>query len=315
MESEDASEWKAPSTLNPQPSTFPMTTTVQNEQITDAQMACYAELIYDRTGIRVSPQKKVLLSTRLRRRLKATGINSYASYIKYLSELPADDSEWDAFLQEITTHETYLFRNQEHWDWFRDSYLLQISKDASSGKRQKHLRIWSAACSTGDEVYTIAACIADRLLNSTQWEIDILGTDIGVGALQLARAAKFGKRAMHLVPESYRTRFFTKPNGKDIDIDEGVWTAKSPLTDWARFRQHNLLDPLDESAFDVIFLKNVFIYFDAISKEKAMKHILAALSPGGILVTGAVDCISTRLKNMERVANGIYRKSGDEGSR
>jgi len=91
--------------------------------------------------LRVSPQKKVLLSTRLQRRLKATGIDCYTSYMNHLRKLPAGDSEWNAFLQEITTHESYLFRDQVHWDWFRNSYLLQISKDASSGKRISPLSI------------------------------------------------------------------------------------------------------------------------------------------------------------------------------
>jgi len=286
-----------------------MSITVEYDQITDDQLSHYAELIYDRTGIRISPQKKVLLSTRLQRRLKATGIDSYASYMHHLHKLSAGDSEWNAFLQEITTHESYLFRDQGHWDWFRDSYLLQISKDANLGKRKKSLRIWSAACSTGDEVYTIGACIADRLLNHTQWEIDILGTDIGVGALQQARAAKFSKRAMQLVPEGYRRRFFTKAKESD------TWAAKPLLTAWSRFRQHNLLDPLDEPPFDLIFLKNVFIYFDANSKKKAIPHIVAALSPGGVLVNGAVDFVNMRLKNLERISNGIFRKQGIEGSR
>ena len=161
-----------------------MTATATLVQVTDAQLADYAKLVYQRTGISLSPKKKMLLSNRLRRRLKATGIDSFSIYFKHLQELPGDDPEWDAFLQEITTHETYLFRDMSHWEWLCRTYLPEVAEAARKGSRQKNLRIWSAACSTGDEVYTIAACIADKLPGFADWKIDILGTDIGVGALE-----------------------------------------------------------------------------------------------------------------------------------
>ena len=96
-----------------------MTVTLPTEQVSDAQLGRYADLIYDRTGIRISPQKKTLLSNRLRRRLRATGIKGYDEYLKKLKSLPAEDAEWTAFLQEITTHESYLFRDISQWDWLR----------------------------------------------------------------------------------------------------------------------------------------------------------------------------------------------------
>ena len=103
------------------------------EQVSDAQLSRYAELIYARTGIRVSPQKKLLLSNRLRRRLRSTGIKTFEEYYEHLKKLPPRDPEWDAFVQEITTHETYLFRDETQWEWFRNEYLpgLAASKPSS----------------------------------------------------------------------------------------------------------------------------------------------------------------------------------------
>ena len=160
-----------------------MTAVMTTEQVTDVQLSRYAKLIYDRTGIKISPQKKTLLSNRLRRRLKATGISGYDKYYQHLRQLSDDDLEWDLFLEEITTHETYLFRDDAQWKWFVDTYLPSLQAAVRNGERKQTLRIWSAACSTGDEAYTIASCVADRLINASQWKIEIVGTDIGVGAL------------------------------------------------------------------------------------------------------------------------------------
>jgi chemotaxis protein methyltransferase CheR len=161
-----------------------MSTAILNtDQVTDQQLARYADLIYAKTGIVMPPQKRTLLSNRLRRRLRATGIAGFDEYLQRLQSLPIEDAEWAAFLQEITTHESYLFRDMNQWDWLRQTYLPEIAAQARAGERPQSLRVWSAACSTGDEPYTIACCIADALTSHAQWKIEIVGTDIGVGAL------------------------------------------------------------------------------------------------------------------------------------
>lgn len=271
-------------------------------QVSDAELAQFAELIYTRTGIRVSPQKKTLLSNRLRRRLRETGISSFDEYYKHLRSLRPNDAEWDAFLQEITTHETYLFRDESQWDWFRDTFLVSHEAECRASGRGRSLRIWSAACSTGDEAMTIACCVAATVSNLAQWKVQILGTDIGIGALEQAKAAVFGDRAIRLVPEAYRTRFFTKAK------DAQIWQAKPTLTAMASFRQHNLMNPLRESPFDLVFLKNVLIYFDATSKLTVLANVRSMVRPGGLLVAGAAEGVSDLIKDFERIQPWLYRK-------
>lgn len=272
------------------------------QQVSDAQLARYADLIYRRTGIRVSPQKKTLLSNRLRRRLRDTGIKDFEEYFQHLKRLRAQDPEWDAFLQEITTHETYLFRDETQWAWFAKEYLPETAAEARAGRRPYALRVWSAACSTGDEAFTIACLAAACLPNLQQWKVTVLGTDIGAGALEQARAAVFGERAMRLVPEDYRKRFFTKAR------DAQIWQARPVLTAMTAFRQHNLMEPLRQPPFDVVFLKNVLIYFDAASKKTVVDNVRAQVRPGGLLVAGAAEGVSDLVRDFDRVHPWLYRR-------
>jgi chemotaxis protein methyltransferase CheR len=282
----------------------PLHLATQLKQVTDAELENFAELIYERTGIHVSPQKKMLLSNRLRRRLRETGIEDFSSYYQHLKRLRETDAEWDAFLQEITTHETYLFRDESQWNWFRKDFLAECAAKPAPGAAKRSLRIWSAACSTGDEPYTAACCIAATLQNLPQWNIQILGTDIGVGALQQAQAGVFGERAMRLVPEDLRRRFFNMETGSHL------WQARPALTSMLKFRQHNLMSPLREKPFDLVFLKNVLIYFDAASKRTVMDNVKAMIQPGGLLVAGAAEGITEFVKDLKRLQPWLYQKMG-----
>jgi chemotaxis protein methyltransferase CheR len=279
----------------------PVIPTGSSEQVTDAQLSRYAELIYKRTGIRVSPQKKTLLSNRLRRRLRDTGIANFEDYYNHLKRLPPKDAEWDAFLQEITTHETYLFRDEAQWSWICTSYLPDVAS-ASAQSTTKSLRVWSAACSTGDEVYTMACCVGAALPNYQRWKVQILGTDIGVGAIQQAKQAVFGERAMRLVKPEYRRRFFDKAK------DGELWKAKPALTQMVSFRQHNLMDRLPDRPFDLVFLKNVLIYFDGASKRQVVSNVLSMIKPGGILIAGAAEGVADLLKGLKRIQPWLYRQ-------
>ncbi len=271
-------------------------------QVTDMQLGQFAELIYRRTGIRVSSQKKLLLSNRLRRRLRETRIAGFGDYYRYLRRLDDDDPEWDALFQEIATHETHLFRDGVQWDWFRNVFLAERAAAARSGRSPRTLRIWSAACSTGDEPISAACCIAACIADFQRWQIEILGTDIGVGAIEQAKKAAFGQRAMRLVPENYRRRFFTKA------ANAPIWRARPTLTDMIEFRRHNLLTPLDGPPFDFVMLRNVLIYFDAASKAAAMDNIRAALRPGGVLMLGATEGAAHLIRDYQRLEPGIYRR-------
>lgn len=286
-----------------------MSVNLQIDQVTDEQLARYAELIYDTAGIRISAQKKTMLSNRLRRRLKANQLHCFDEYFSLLKKLPAEHPEWDAFLQEVSTHETYLFRDEGHWNWIQNEFIPETVSQARSGARPKRLRVWSAASSTGDEAFTVAACIADGITGSSHWNVEIVGTDIGIGAIRKAERAEFDDRAMRLVPESMRRRYFDAlPDGKS-------WRAKTVLSRWTTFRQHNLLEPLREKPFDVVFLKNVLIYFDVAAKQRALANLLPLVAPGGALVTAAAEGVSGLIDGFEKKQAWLYRKPASKTTR
>jgi chemotaxis protein methyltransferase CheR len=276
------------------------------DQVSDTQLRRYAELVLARTGIRVSPQKKQLLSNRLRRRLRSTGIPTFEAYYRHLRDLPDHAPEWNAFVQEITTHETYLFRDEQQWKWFRDEYLPRLAATRPA-RGWPSLRIWSAACSTGDEPYTAACCVA-RQLDLSRWQVHILATDIGVGALEQAKAGLFGQRAMHRVSAEDRCRFFANtPDGER-------WQALPVLARLITFRQHNLMEPLREKPFDLVLLKNVLIYFDDQAKAAVMRNVRESLRPGGWLMIGTAEGTANMLRDFERLKPWLFHKPASQGT-
>ncbi len=274
-------------------------------QLTDALLERFAALIYAKCGMRITSQKRALLSNRLRRRLRATGDTDFESYYRRLISLPAQHPEWDQFLQEVTTHESYLFRDEAHWRWFQAEFLPGAWSAAERRERGRELRIWSAACSTGDEAYTIAACVAARLPQFAEWRVEILGTDIGVSALADAERGAFGARAMRLVPREFRQRFFEENRAGES------WTARPLLRQMLTFRRHNLLEPLRARPFHAVFLKNVLIYFDAASKRAALQQIARMLLPGGYLICGAAEGVMGMLPGFHRIHPWLYQQRSE----
>ncbi|MGC3969909.1 MAG: protein-glutamate O-methyltransferase CheR [Pirellulales bacterium] len=278
-----------------------LSTLAAQPDLSPQQMRRFSELVYAKIGVTISPQKVTLLSNRLRRRLRASRIESYDAYFEHLRTTSTDTPEWEAFLQEVTTHETYLFRDEAHWEWIRNVLVPDLMQQARIGKRKPTFRAWSAACSTGDEATSLACCLADRLQPLNDWKIEIVGTDVGSGAVETARRGEFGERAMRLVPESMRRRFF------EFDAQRKCWSSKDVLRRMLTFRTHNLLTPLKEQPFDLVLLKNVLIYFDAASKKQVIGELRRTVRPGGYLITGAAEGVADLIRDLDSTNGWLHR--------
>ncbi len=271
-------------------------------EMTDSEFVKFRDLIYRVSGIRIAENKRVLVSNRVRRRLKATGIAGYSEYFDFLRS-PAGAAEMQPFLDVVTTNETYFYRDAAHYEWLGGDFLDGRMADAAARRRPRALRFWSAACSTGEEPYSIALKVAARRRELAGWRIEIVGTDLSSAVLTAARAAAYDERSLHRVgPEERRTCFDEAPPGR--------WTLKPEIRSMVTLRPHNLLKPMGGEPFDCIFLKNVLIYFDALSKKKVVDVVLAALAPGGSLVVGPTEGIHGMLGSLDKVKPWLYRKGG-----
>ena len=270
-------------------------------ELTESEFAKFRALIYRISGIQISESKLVMVSNRLRRRLRATGIQGFSEYHAFLTS-PAGTAEMQSFLNEITTNETYFYRDIHHFEWMNDTYFPEVLKEARLGKRPRRLRVWSAASSTGEELYSILLKFQAWKSQFSGWKLDFVGTDISKAALDAAALGVYDDRAVRNVPLAERNRYF------DHDSKTQRWTIKDEIRSAARWKSHNLLNPINEDSFDCIFIKNVLIYFDAASKLVATKHLIKALAKGGSLVVGPTEGIYSMLDPLEKQSAWHYRK-------
>jgi chemotaxis protein methyltransferase CheR len=267
--------------------------------LTPEQFALFERLIYRTTGIRMQSGKITLLSNRIRRRLRHHGLHSFEEYYTLLTA-GSLKGELEEFIDAVTTNETYFFRTEGHFDWFRGEFLDEMASRVAAREHPRSLRLWSAACSSGEEVYTLAICLAEARGKLAGWQLKILGTDISGSSLEAARAARYEGRTLENVSPERLARHFQQSGD--------AWTVRPSVTKPCEFRTHNLLKPLGEKGFDAIFVRNVMIYFDRESKRTAVGHLLDALAPGGYLVVGPADGIYDLLGNLERKSSFLYHK-------
>jgi chemotaxis protein methyltransferase CheR len=270
-------------------------------ELTTEEYQKFCGLIYQVAGIRIAENKRVMVTNRVRRRLRQTGIKSFAEYYAYLTS-PAGGDEMPLFLDAITTNETYFFRDIHHYDWLVETFLPGIAEQAAARHRPKTLRIWSAACSTGEEPYSIALRLLAKKLLFAGWRTTILGTDISGAALAAAAAGSYDARAVRLIQPAQRQAFF------DEDPQTQRWTAKRELKALVTWKQHNLLLPLKDDPFDCIFLKNVLIYFDKDSKQTVVRNVIEALAKGGYLVVGPTEGIYMMLDPLCKLKPWLYQR-------
>lgn len=270
-------------------------------KLTSEQFAEFQAFIYRQTGIRMQEGKITLLSNRVRRRLKQLGIESFAEYYRKLTrgELPG---ELEQFIDAVTTNETFFFRHDGHFDWFRGPFVDDLVARAAAGHHDRSLRVWSAACSSGEELYSLAICLAEMPAKLAGWKLSLLGTDISESMLAAAREGRYQQRSLEQVSPERLKRHFTAESATD------EWTVRPPLRALCEFRRHNLLEPLAGPPHDCVLVRNVMIYFDRDSKAIAVRNLINALAPGGSLVVGPADGIYDMLEGLQKQSTFVYRK-------
>jgi chemotaxis protein methyltransferase CheR len=270
-------------------------------QLSRGEFDRFRAFVYGESGIHIPDGKLSLLSNRIRRRVKASGFTDFEKYYHYLTSSKGR-KEVEKFIDAVTTNETFFFRTETQFDWFGDDFLSTVLAEARKGERARTLRVWSAACSTGEEPYSLAICLYENRFRLKDWSLTVLGTDISEGAIREAREGIFKARAVQGVSEARLRKCFTS-------MDDGTrWKVRPKIQEVVQLRSHNLMTRIVEEPFDCIFIRNVLIYFDQASKQEVVGHLVEALAPGGFLVVGPSEGVHEMTQSLERCGPLIYRK-------
>lgn len=262
--------------------------------MSDVEFAQFQRFIYEEAGISLSLPKKAMVAARLAARLQACRARSYADYLRLLKggEAPL---EAQTAVDLLTTNETYFFREPKHFE-----FLREVLREAAPGRPA--FRVWSAAGSSGEEAYSIAMLLEDCLPGSP-W--DVLASDISARVLERARTGHYSTARTNLMPPGYLRRFCLSGRGAQA----GTLLIERSLRSRVRFQQVNLNKRLPAvGQFDVVFLRNVLIYFDAETKRQVVRRVVETLKPGGWLFIGHTETLTGICDTLERTSPAIYRK-------
>jgi chemotaxis protein methyltransferase CheR len=261
--------------------------------LTAAEFAQFQSLLRGITGIHLSDAKKTLLVARLGSRLRARKAATFSEYYKIICH-PGEAEELQLAINVLTTNETFFFREPEHF---------QILKDfiASLRPLPSPFRVWSAASSSGEEAYSIAMVLAD-VLGGGRW--DVVGSDISTRVLDRARAGLYPLERNGGIPLDYLQRFCLKGQGPQ----EGKLLIGKRLRQNVQFRQVNLNEAIpDLGRFDVIFLRNILIYFQDDQKRKVVEAVITRLNPHGLLIVGHSENLMGISARVRQVRPTVYR--------
>jgi len=267
-----------------------------NFEINDTEFKRFSSLIYSIAGITLTDAKKVLLTGRLSRRLTALNFGNFTQYYKFVTDA-GHTEELQRMVDLLTTNETYFFREPQHFD-----LLKQIIPNAI--KQGQTYRVWSAASSNGAEAYTIAMVLAEKLGIKGAWEV--VGTDISNSILTQARGAHYRIAETESIPREYLKAYCLK----GIGSQEGTFLIDKELRQHVSFEQMNLntegLKGLGN--FDVIFLRNVLIYFDIPTKQRVVSNLIPFLKNGGYFIVGHSESLNNISHNLVQVKPTIYQR-------
>jgi chemotaxis protein methyltransferase CheR len=268
-------------------------------RLQDDEFKRFAKLIHEESGIFMKDTKITLLSNRLRKRLKALNIETFSEYYNYITGLKDKSEEIESLIDVVSTNETYFFRNEKQFDAFADFCLPAISKRKSENGEKK-LRIWSAGCSTGEEPYTIAICIMEKLHLFPGWEISITATDIAPSVLDFARKAEYLGRRIEKVKSDFLKKYFIQ-NSENPEI----FKVKDEVKKYIRFDILNLFKGQFPKSQDIVFCRNVMIYFDKEHQKRLISGFYGSVCKYGFLFLGHSETLHSISEDF------IYRKIKD----
>ncbi|MEA4987064.1 MAG: protein-glutamate O-methyltransferase CheR [Anaerovorax sp.] len=243
-------------------------------------------------------QKKHLIESRLASTIKSKGFTSFSQYVEYILNTN-NPKDLEILLNKLTTNHTFFMREHSHFDFFRDTILPNIEKSKLS---KKTLSIWSAGCSSGQEPYTLSMILFDYFKNKPGWDTRVLATDISMNVLSQAKEAIYTKDDIKELPQSWQRNYLTA-------LNEDQYTFVPKIKNNVIFKEFNLMNPIQfKLPFDVIFCRNVMIYFDQPTKDALIQRFYKATNPGGYLLIGHSETLNKENCPYQYLMPATYQK-------
>ena len=270
-------------------------------QFTETDSQALRTLVKEMTGIHLAESKRELVYGRVSRRLRALGMSSFADYRRLLET--GDGSELAAFCNALTTNLTSFFRESHHFDYLRNEFLAPRRE---AGRRSERIRIWSSACSSGEEPYSIAMTILETIPDCARWDIKILATDLNSDILARAQRGCYDAERVKGLDPNRLGNFFTETR----QGNELVYQVVPEIARLITFRQVNLMHDLPMSGpLDVIFCRNVVIYFDKETQRGLFSRMAKLQRPGHLLFLGHSETLFKVSEDYTLIGKTVYRRS------
>jgi chemotaxis protein methyltransferase CheR len=269
--------------------------------ISTASFEAITEAFHRSSGIRLTEAKRQLVIGRLQKLARERGMASLDDYVEEVVH-GSDAQELTRVVDKLTTNETYFFREPGHFQFLNEQ--LNAGRYANRQAGRQELRIWSAASSSGEEAYSIAMLLADKL-GLTGWQV--VGSDLSTAMVQAARRALYPMDRTTHIPRDYLKRFCLRGEG----AHEGQLLVRRELRERVEFRTGNLMHDADDlGTFDIVFLRNVLIYFDPASKAAIVERVCRHLRPGGYLFTGHAESLNNPREGLRMLRPAVYELRG-----
>ncbi|WP_347293045.1 CheR family methyltransferase [uncultured Brachyspira sp.] len=272
--------------------------------LTDSEFNELVRIIYDKTRIQMSEHKRALVTSRISKRIRALNMSSFKEYIDYLKGAP--DEEVTNFINAVTTNKTDFFRENKHFEYMKTTFLLNWEKSYKEGK-VNNLRIWSAACSTGEEPYTIAMTLHDYFGERfNHYDIKILASDIDTNVLSHACAGIYKEETVETIQTNTLKKYFLKGTGNNA----GLYKVKNILQKCISFRQLNFKDEDFDihTKFDLIFCRNVIIYFDKEFQKELFNKFYRYMKEDSYVFIGHSETLFGISDLFKYISSNIYKK-------
>lgn len=261
-----------------------------------------SRFVYEHVGIKLTAAKRIMLEARLQKRLRTLGLESYERYADYLFTEQGQQEELQHFIDVVTTNTTEFFREGRHFELLSGKVLPRWLSQYGSGRS---MQLWSAGCSFGMEPYTLAMVLADFAERRPELRFSVLATDISSRALQHAQRAIYEEERVESIPESYRKRFLLRSRERSRRLVRIAPEIRRHVT----FQRLNFMETFAfKNPMDVIFCRNVIIYFDKPTQEGLFARLCDCLRPGGYLFIGHSESLTGMSLPLEPQAPTVYRK-------